>query len=154
MALRSGIQYASITVKQCPMHDEACAKRVIEQIAARYPVAYGKCDCDAGKRLCERVLSKPHQELTSADLELEHTAVCDSRRAIPFNAAALVEEKCGRFVRGQHAGKLRGWAHIEVVTEGGWKKYGPGERNGRVVRPGQVLGIKIVAFGGKTYLEV
>jgi hypothetical protein len=68
---------------------------------------------------------------------------------------ALVETQCGRFVRGAKKGLLRGWASIEVVTEGGWKKSGPGERNGRVVRPGQILSINIGDdFSGKTYLEV
>lgn len=72
----------------------------------------------------------------------------------PFDATAMVEEHCGRFKRGAHAGKLRGWAEIEVVTEGGWKRNGPGERNGGVVRPGTVLGIRIVDFNGHPYLEV
>ena len=71
-----------------------------------------------------------------------------------FDAKALVEERCGRFVRGAHVGKLRGWAEIEVVTEGGWRRYGPGERNGRVVYPRAVLGIRIVDFNGKPYLEL
>ena len=72
-----------------------------------------------------------------------------------FDAVALIEERCGRFVRGPKKGQLRGWAAIEVVTEGGWKKSGPGERNGHVVRPGQILSISIGDdFSGKTYLEV
>lgn len=72
----------------------------------------------------------------------------------PFDAAQLVEERCGRFTRGAHVGKLRGWAAIEIVTVGGWKKHGPGYLNGRVVRPGQILSIRIEDFNGKTYLEV
>lgn len=40
------------------------------------------------------------------------------------------------------------------MTEGGWKKHGPGEGNGRVVRPGQILTITISAFDGRRYLEV
>lgn len=72
----------------------------------------------------------------------------------PFDATTLVEERCGRYVRGAHQGQLRGWAQVEVVTEGGWKKHSPGERNGRVVRPGQVLSVVISDFNGKPYLEV
>jgi hypothetical protein len=73
----------------------------------------------------------------------------------PFDAPALIEQRCGRFVRGAKKGLLRGWANIEVVTEGGWKRHGPGEGNGRVVRPGQILSINIGDdFSGKTYLEV
>lgn len=72
----------------------------------------------------------------------------------PFDAAALVEARCGRYVRGAHKGKLRGWASIECVRIGGWKKTAPGEGNGRVVRPGQVLGLTISAFDGRPYLEV
>jgi len=72
----------------------------------------------------------------------------------PFDAAKLVEERCGRYVRGKHAGKLRGWASLEVVTVGGWKKDAPGYGSGRVVRPGQLLSVRITDFNGKTYLEV
>jgi len=71
-----------------------------------------------------------------------------------FDVAAPLERACGRFVRGAHKGELRGWASIEVVTEGGWKKHGPGYRNGNVVRPNTVLGVRITDFTGKTYLEV
>jgi hypothetical protein len=111
---RNGVQYASTTVKRCPMADEACALRVAEQIAARMV-----------------------QPFTAAD------------------ALRLIEERCGRFVRGRNKGRLRGWASIEIVTEGGWKKHGPGERNGRVVYPGTILGISIGDdFSGRTYLEV
>lgn len=72
----------------------------------------------------------------------------------PFDAAALLETQCGRYTRGVHAGQLRGWAEVEVVTEGGWKRSGPGERNGRVVRPGQVLSVRVTAYDGRPYLEV
>lgn len=73
----------------------------------------------------------------------------------PFDAMALIEEKCGRFVRGKHTGKLRGWATIEVVTVGGWKKDGPGYRHGHVVLPGIVLRVTIADdYAGKTYLDV
>ena len=108
---RNGVQYASTTVKRCPMFDDVCAAKVIEHISAKYPQ--------------------------------------------PFDATALVEESCGRYLRGKHAGKLRGWANIVVVTEGGWQRHGSGERNGRVVYPGAILSISIGDdFTGKTYLEV
>lgn len=112
MPLRHGVQYASVVIKRCPMHDDTCAARVAEQIAARMV-----------------------QPFTPAD------------------ALKLIEEKCGRFTRGAHKGRLRGWASIEVVTEGGWKRHGPGERHGGVVYPGTVLGISIGDdFTGTTYL--
>jgi hypothetical protein len=115
MALRyGGVQYATITVKRCPMADPACAAKVAEHIATFY---------------CQPFTAE--------------------------QALALIEERCGRFVRGPKKGLLRGWAAIEVVTEGGWRRHGPGEGNGRVVRPGQILGITIGDdFSGKTYLEV
>lgn len=70
-------------------------------------------------------------------------------------AAQLIAERCGRYVRGKNVGKLRGWASIRICTEGGWKRHGPGERNGRVIYPGVILGVSIGDdFSGKTYLEV
>jgi hypothetical protein len=69
------------------------------------------------------------------------------------NAAQVVEEKCGRFKSGKTPGKLRGWASIAVCTEGGWKRNGPGEGNGRVVYPGTILGVAITDFYGKAYVE-
>lgn len=74
--------------------------------------------------------------------------------APPFDAVAFIERQCGRYTRGKSVGQLRGWAEIEVVTEGGWKKTAPGEGNGFVARPGQVLSIRISDFSGKLYLEV
>ena len=70
------------------------------------------------------------------------------------DAAALVQLSCGRYTRGKHVGKLRGWASLDVVTEGGWQRIGPGERNGRVVYPGTLLAVRIDDFNGKPYLEV
>src|SRR5262245_21368697 len=135
MALRSGVQYATITTKRCPMYDDACAARIIAQIAAQYPTTAAPCDCESVTPV--------------------HFATCASNGpAVPFDATALVEKQCGRFTRGAHAGKLRGWAEVEICTEGGWKRYGPGERNGRVVYPGTILAIRITDFSGKTYLEV
>src|SRR5262245_41870183 len=70
----------------------------------------------------------------------------------PFDAAALVEQRCGRYVRGTHAGKLRGWASIEVCTVGGWRR--DGYETGRVMRPGEIGRIEITDFNGKKYLDV
>ena len=71
-----------------------------------------------------------------------------------FNAVALIEERCGRFTRGAHKGQLRGWAEIDIVTEGGWRRNGPGEGNGRVLYPGTVYAVRILPFQGPAYLEV
>jgi hypothetical protein len=68
------------------------------------------------------------------------------------DAAALVEQSCGRYTRGKHKGKLRGWASVEVVTSGGWKRTGYEE--GRVVYPGAILSVRIDDFNGKSLLEV
>jgi hypothetical protein len=166
MAARTGVQYASVTVKRCPMFDDACAARVIEQIAKQYPLAYGACDCDAqGRREADaRACAQAHTNdpekavpviFAMYNAPLVHADSCASRVPIPFDARGLVEEKCGRYTRGAHKGQLRGWASISVVTVGGWMKYGPGERNGRVVYPGSVVAISIGDdFSGKTYLEV
>jgi hypothetical protein len=70
------------------------------------------------------------------------------------DVAAIVEKACGRFSRGKHPGKLRGWASIEVCTEGGWRRLGPGERNGYVMRPGTIGRVAIEDFNGRPYLEV
>ena len=64
-----------------------------------------------------------------------------------------VEQACGRFKSGKTPGKLRGWANIAVVTEGGWKKSGPGYMNGGVVRPGAILGVSVTDFYGKAYIS-
>jgi hypothetical protein len=72
-----------------------------------------------------------------------------------FDAAALVEAACGRYTRGKHKGALRGWATVTVCTEGGWRRHGPGERNGGVCYPGTVVGVSISDdYSGKVYLEV
>jgi hypothetical protein len=85
----------------------------------------------------------------------EHIAQFYCQPFTQADALALIEQQCGRFVRGPKKGLLRGWASIEIVTEGGWKRHGPGERNGGVVYPGRVLSISIGDdFSGKTYLEV
>ena len=68
-------------------------------------------------------------------------------------ARDLIIEKCGRYTKGKNAGKVRGWAYIEVVVEGGWKKDGPGYMNGHVVRPGRVLSIHIRDYVGKVYFS-
>ena len=80
------------------------------------------------------------------------------RQVQPFteaDALALIETACGRYVRGTRKGQLRGWASIQVVTEGGWFRNGSGGGRGRVVYPGAVLGVSIGDdFSGETYLEV
>jgi hypothetical protein len=155
------------------MHDPACAAKVAEHIAARYTQAATPCDCNPlGRRLAAveaqaaRWLDLPEgpsaeREALRADMVataqavLECTPECASRQpARPFDAMALLEERCGRYTRGAHKGQLRGWAHIEVVVEGGWQRMGPGEGNGRVAYPGTILGIAIVDFNGRAYLEV
>ena len=178
---RSGIQYASTTIKKCPMYDDACAIRIIEQIANRMTRGAHTQASVAGNIVNEertiamyvdtiRVLRDQEvvDDNTQQAIRNLEAEIVDRRKVIAAwqqageritdpkaEAAKLVEEKCGRYTRGQHVGKLRGWASIEVVTEGGWKKYGPGERNGRVVRPGTVLSIRIGDdFTHKTYLEV
>lgn len=65
---------------------------------------------------------------------------------------ATVEKACGRYVRGKNKGKLRGWAHVEVVAEGGWQVLGQGERNGRVLYPNTITKIVISDFAGKELL--
>jgi hypothetical protein len=105
-----------------------------------------------GVQRASTILKKcPMNDDACAAKVIEHVA---SFYAPPFDAAALVEKQCGRFSRGKYAGKLRGWASIEVVAVGGWKRYGFGEGNGRVVRPGMVLGITITDYNGKVFLEV
>ncbi len=169
--MRNGVQYARTTTKSCPMYDDACAARVIQQIADRYPRGLGATAQAEVERREQQIaqyegiipiLNDPQaiENLTVEILELRAQAAA-YRRAVEAEtvspeqrAAALVEEKCGRYTRGQHAGKLRGWAEIEVVVEGGWRKYGPGERNGRVVRPGTILKIEIRPFAGAPYLTV
>jgi len=75
-----------------------------------------------------------------------------SRFVQPFTAEqamALIEQQVGRYVRGPHAGQLRGWAHIEVCERGGWVKDGPGYHRGHVERPGQIRSIHITDFTGR-----
>ena len=110
MSAHNGVQYAATTFRSCPMHEDACAARIIEQIATFYPSS--------------------------------------------FDATALVEQACGRFARGAHKGQLRGWASIEVVTEGGWRRAGPGEGHGRVLYPGRVVSVRVTDFHGNAYLNV
>lgn len=78
-------------------------------------------------------------------------------RVQPFSEAdalSLIEKSCGRYVRGKHKGLIRGWASIQICTEGGWKRHGPAEGNGRVVYPGTLISVSIGDdFSGKTYLQ-
>jgi hypothetical protein len=69
------------------------------------------------------------------------------------NLNQVVEEACGRYTRGKHTGKLRGWAKIEVCTVGGWQRLGMGQHHGRVLRPGQIVSISIEDFNGKAYFS-
>ena len=154
MPLRRGVQMASTVSKNVPMFDPSAAAKVAELIANFYPPSYGKCNCGSNDRWIAAVVEAAKAGRVYTD-DATHDEICDSRKPIPFDAMALIEEKCGRYTKGKHKGELRGWASIEVVTEGGWKRHGPGERNGRVVRPGSVLSINIGDdFSGKTYLVV
>jgi hypothetical protein len=76
------------------------------------------------------------------------------RNPAGFDSSALINEKCGRYVRGQHTGKLRGWATWTFVTCGGWKKDGPGYLNGHVVPPGSITSIVISDYSGKVYFSI
>lgn len=155
---KNGVQYASTTIKRCPMSDDVCAAKVAEHISKFYGPTSQPCDCAPFKRLAESLVARkeePGFDIAAAVLIVpECLDTCASRTTIPFNAAALIEERCGRFTRGKSVGQLRGWAEIEVVTEGGWKKTAPGEGNGYVAYPGRVLSVKISDFSGKVYLEV
>lgn len=73
---------------------------------------------------------------------------------LTIDVPAMIEKACGRYIRGKHVGKLRGYAHMTVVTKGGWQKLGPGEGNGRVVTPGTILDISIVDYTGKPYFAI
>lgn len=83
----------------------------------------------------------------------EHIAHFQVQPFSPAAAMALIEQKCGRYVRGKHKGELRGWATIKRCTVGGWMRYGPGECNGRVVYPGTLMSVSIGDdCTGKIYL--
>ena len=85
----------------------------------------------------------------------EHIAFLSTQPFTVADAEALIEKHCGRYSRGKHAGKLRGWAEISMVVEGGWKKDGPGYMNGHVERPGRITKVRIVDnFAGRVYLEI
>ncbi len=72
---------------------------------------------------------------------------------VGVDPAAILEEKCGRYIRGKHTGKLRGWATWTFVVKGGWIKLGPGHLNGRVVAPGAVLSVEVTDYMGKPLLK-
>lgn len=186
MRSRSGVQYATITTKRCPMHDPTCAERVIGMIADYMTrrVAQTPSSLELEAAAAEREIAQyegaiamirnaeargagyPDSAAAILNLEAEiaekqvvarvYRKKAAEMPAFDPQAAAtkLVEERCGRYQRGAHAGQLRGWAEIDVCTEGGWKKNGPGERNGRVVYPGTVVHIRINDFNGNAYLEV
>jgi hypothetical protein len=91
---------------------------------------------------------------TCAETVAKHIARFMAQPFTEEQAAKLVEEKCGRYTRGKNKGQLRGYAYIEVCTVGGWRLYGPGERNGGVCYPGTVLSVTIADFNGNAYLSV
>ena len=66
-----------------------------------------------------------------------------------FDAAEEIENACGRFSRGSHVGKLRGWAEIRVCVEGGWLRS-----ECCVALPGRVLGVRIADFNGETLFSI
>jgi hypothetical protein len=66
-----------------------------------------------------------------------------------YDVAGEIEQACGRYTRGRHTGKLRGWANITICREGGWFHSGPGYMNGYVIYPGRVVGVQITDFLGK-----
>lgn len=68
------------------------------------------------------------------------------------NMIKLIEEKCGRYVKGKNKGQIRGWAHIRICSEGGWEVLGPGAGNGRVVYPGTIMDVMIRDFNGNVYI--
>lgn len=169
--MRNGVQYASTETKRCPMSDPICAAKVAEHLAAMYPATPRACDCPANDTSLTGWLER--HNLTAAQIEellaiwtpeqkaqitrtmtIEHTPTCASNTSDPIDAMEMIEKACGRYTRGKHAGQLRGWASITIVTVGGWMKYGPGERNGRVFYPGTIKGIEITDYNGKPYISV
>jgi hypothetical protein len=156
------------------MFDDACAERVAKLIAERYCRADAPMAAEWDRKAAAITETEEKYAIaleayratrTPEDVkeyeDIFRKAIEESRQAlgprpepVAFDAMALIEERCGRFVRGAHVGKLRGWANIEVCTEGGWQKLGPGQGNGRVLRPGQIVGLSITDFNGKAYLEV
>jgi len=71
-----------------------------------------------------------------------------------IDPAKFIEEKCGRYARGKHAGQLRGWATWTYVLHGGWTIDGPGAGNGHVVRPGQFISLVVADFNGNPYFTL
>lgn len=65
---------------------------------------------------------------------------------------AYIEERCGRYTRGAHAGYLKGWATFEVCREGGWSRRF--SAFGGVVRPGTLAGITVTDFHGRELLRL
>lgn len=84
----------------------------------------------------------------------EHVASFMTQPFSVEQAKQLIEEKCGRYVKGKHKGELRGYAYLRVCTVGGWKFNGPGQGNGFVAYPGKLYGLTIADFDGHPYLAV
>lgn len=45
------------------------------------------------------------------------------------------------YVKGPKKGQRKGTANIRVCKEGGWYRLGQGERNGKVLYPGSIVGV-------------
>jgi len=109
----------------------------------------------AGYKAETTVKRCPMHDPVCAGKVAEHMAALTPQPYTVDDAAADLERTCGRFTRGAHAGGLRGWASILVCTRGGWvrtgQSYGPGESQGYVARPGQVLGVAVTAYDGQVY---
>jgi len=85
---------------------------------------------------------------------IENASTRTGTGELNLDVPALIEQRCGRYVRGKHQGEIRGWATWQFVLRGGWVKDGHGYLNGHVVRPGQIVSLVVSDFSGKIYLEV
>lgn len=98
--------------------------------------------------------SCPMAQPVCAERVAEHIASFMVQPFTKEQAMEMIEKECGRYVKGKNKGALRGWAHITLCVEGGWKYEGPGERNGFVAYPGKIYGITISDFNGNPYISV
>ena len=55
-----------------------------------------------------------------------------------------IEAIVGKYSRGKYVDTLRGAVKYDYYYYGGWKAEGPGEHNGRVIRPGTILNVELV----------
>lgn len=72
---------------------------------------------------------------------VEHYAALLSSNVDRAELARELDAKVPRYVRGPKKGRRKGMAVISICTEGGWYRIGDGERNGRVLYPGSVVGV-------------